>query len=246
MKNLKHVIVFALVAMCAFTACKDDKKAAAALAAAASRTADSLAAVEAADMEAKRAEEAAAAAAATADADAKVAKNAVKKPAVVAKPAVKPAAKPAPKAKPKAKTPTAPPADINTQGEATMLGGGDKQLGDASSVVKRPGRDNVLTFSEVKPAYPGGDKAMMAFLNKTIKYPTQAKDDGIKGTVYVKFVVEKDGVVDDIVISKGVHPLLDAEAMRVVKAMPRWAPGRQSGQLVATQYTLPVKFQLVD
>ena len=114
------------------------------------------------------------------------------------------------------------------------------------NVLKRPGRDNVLTISDVKPSFPGGDGAMSTYLNKNIKYPTMAKEDGIKGTVYVKFVVEKDGTVDDVAISKGVHPLLDAEAARVVKAMPKWAAGKMAGQAVATQFTLPVKFQLVD
>ena len=259
MKNLKHKFLLAFLALGLFSACKNDKKAstvAETTVTAPTKTAAELAEEEAtaraAALETARldsiasitaAKEAAAKLKAEAAATAAAAKNAKKTaPKVVA---AKP--KPKPKTTPAAKP---PPADINTQGEATMLGGlgGDRQLGAAenSSVLKRPGRDNVLTISEVKPAYPGGDKAMGTFLSKNIKYPNQAKEDGVKGTVYVKFVVEKDGTVDDVVVSKGVHPLLDAEATRVVKAMPKWAAGKQAGQPVATQYTLPVKFQLVE
>jgi TonB family protein len=113
-------------------------------------------------------------------------------------------------------------------------------------VVKRNGRDDVLKIAEAAPVYNGGDKAMRKFLQSNIKYPSKAKDDGVQGTVFVRFVVEKNGVVDDVVVSKGVHPLLDAEAKRVVSVMPKWTPGKQKGKPVAVQYTLPVRFQIVD
>jgi TonB family protein len=113
-------------------------------------------------------------------------------------------------------------------------------------VIKRNGRDDVMKIAEAAPAYNGGDKAMRKFLQNNIKYPLKAKDDGVQGTVFVRFVVEKDGVVDDVVVSKGVHPLLDAEAKRVVSVMPKWTPGKQKGKPVAVQYTLPVRFQIVD
>jgi periplasmic protein TonB len=265
MKNLKRLFLLSFLALGLFSACKNDKKASTAAETAvtapvktAAELAEEAAAAEKAALESARldsiasataAKESAAklkAEAAAAALAAKSGKKAATAPKVVA-------AKPKPKPKPKASTPPPPPpADINTQGEATVLGGGGLGggLGVGSSentnVLKRPGKDNVLTISEVKPAYPGGDKAMGAFLSKNIKYPSQAKEDGIKGTVYIKFVVEKDGSVADVVVSKGVHPLLDAEALRVVKAMPKWAAGKQSGQAVATQFTLPVKFQLAD
>jgi TonB family protein len=113
-------------------------------------------------------------------------------------------------------------------------------------VIKRNGRDDVLKIAEAAPAYNGGEKAMKKFLQNNIKYPSKAKDDGVQGTVFVRFVVEKDGIVDDVVVSKGVHPLLDAEAKRVVSVMPKWTPGKQNGKVVAVQYTLPVRFQLLD
>jgi TonB family protein len=113
-------------------------------------------------------------------------------------------------------------------------------------VIKRNGRDDVMKIAEAAPAYNGGDKAMRKFLQNNIKYPLKAKDDGVQGTVFVRFVVEKDGVVDDVTVSKGVHSLLDAEAKRVVSVMPKWTPGKQKGKPVAVQYTLPVRFQIVD
>ena len=257
MKSLKRLLFFVLLATSLFSACKEEKKAStetvvtepvkSAADIAAEEAASAAAALESARLDSIASITAAKEAADKLKAEAAAAK-AAKKPATVPKVVT---AKPKPQPKPKP-APAPPPADANTQGEATAIGGlgrgRDRGLNEAenSNVLKRPGRDNVLTTSEVKPSYPGGDKAMTTFLNKNIKYPSQAKEDGVKGTVYVKFVVEKDGSVDDVVVSKGVHPLLDNEAMRVVKAMPKWAAGKQAGQPVATQYTLPVKFQLVD
>jgi TonB family protein len=114
------------------------------------------------------------------------------------------------------------------------------------NVKKRTGKDDVFVISEIKPAYPGGDAAMMKFLRNNIKYPVKAKEDGIKGTVFMRFVVEKDGSVADVEVAKGVNPMLDAEAKRVVIAMPKWAAGKQNGTNVAVQYTLPVKFDLIE
>ena len=118
--------------------------------------------------------------------------------------------------------------------------------GNGGTVVKRKGKDDVFQISEIKPEFPGGDGAMMKFLNKNIKYPTTAKENGIKGTVFMRFVVEKDGSVGDVEVAKGVNPLLDAEAKRVVASMPKWAAGKQNGTPVAVQYTLPVKFELIE
>ena len=118
--------------------------------------------------------------------------------------------------------------------------------GNGGKVVKRKGKDDVFVISEIKPEFPGGDGAMMKFLNKNIKYPTTAKENGIKGTVFMRFVIEKDGSVDDVEVAKGVNPLLDAEARRVVASMPKWAAGKQNGTPVAVQYTLPVKFELIE
>ena len=97
-----------------------------------------------------------------------------------------------------------------------------------------------------EPYYPGGEKALFSYLAAETKYPPIAKDAGITGVVYVQFVVREDGKVDpdDITILRGVHPALDNEAIRVVKSMPAWKPGRQRGKAVPVYYKLPFRFNL--
>jgi TonB family protein len=116
---------------------------------------------------------------------------------------------------------------------------------NSANVLRRDGKDDVFKISEIKPAYPGGEKAMMGYLSKNIRYPQTAKEDGIEGTVFVQFVVEKDGSITDVNVVKGIHSALDSEAKRVVSKMPSWQPGKQNGTDVAVQYTLPVRFELI-
>ena len=97
---------------------------------------------------------------------------------------------------------------------------------------------------EEMPEYPGGKKALYAYMGNNIKYPEDAKEKGIQGTVYVSYVVEKDGGVSHVKILRGVSESLDKEALRVVKSMPNWKPGKQKGQAVRVQYNLPIKFTL--
>jgi TonB family protein len=104
--------------------------------------------------------------------------------------------------------------------------------------------DPVFTVVEEMPKYPGGNKALYAFMGENIKYPQDAKEKGIQGTVYVSFVIEKDGSVSHVKILRGVSKSLDSEAMRVVKTMPNWEPGTQRGKAVRVQYNLPIKFTL--
>lgn len=146
--------------------------------------------------------------------------------------------------KPKTKPKVTPVTPVNPSKTTTIIKPEPKF--DEGNIVKRPGRDDVFTISEVAPAYPGGVNAMMKYLQKNIKYPTEAKEKGIKGTVFVEFVVEKNGTVDDVLVKKGVNSLLDKEAVRVVTGMPKWTPGKQNGNLVAVRYTLPVKFDLIN
>lgn len=94
------------------------------------------------------------------------------------------------------------------------------------------------------PAYPGGDLALSKWLAKEIKYPRDAIEFGIQGTVYVKFVVSKKGTIENVSVLKGVDPILDEEAIRVVKAIKGFSPGKQSGQPVSVWFTLPIKFKL--
>lgn len=102
----------------------------------------------------------------------------------------------------------------------------------------------IFTVVEQMPMYPGGDAALMGYLHDNIKYPTVAAENGVQGRVVVGFVVERDGSITDVNILRGVDPSLDREAMRVVKSMPRWNPGKQNGSAVRVKYQVPVSFRL--
>ena len=104
--------------------------------------------------------------------------------------------------------------------------------------------NKVFDVVEQMPSFPGGMAALMAYLQKNIKYPPVAEENGIQGRVVCTFVVERDGSVTDVRVAKSVDPSLDKEAVRVVGAMPRWIPGKQNGQSVRVKYTLPVTFRL--
>ncbi len=97
---------------------------------------------------------------------------------------------------------------------------------------------------EVLPEYPGGTSAMFEFIQKNVKYPESAKEKGIEGRVFIQFVVEKDGSLSSFQVLRGVSEDIDAEAIRVLKMMPKWKPGMNNGEPVRVQYTMPFKFQL--
>jgi len=92
--------------------------------------------------------------------------------------------------------------------------------------------------------FPGGQIKMATFIKENLKYPEDA--DGAHGRVIVNFVVEEDGSISDIKVVRGVHPSLDAEAVRVVKLMPKWKPAERGGKPVRTKYTLPISFRIQD
>lgn len=102
----------------------------------------------------------------------------------------------------------------------------------------------IFTVVEQMPMYPGGEAALMGYLRDNIHYPTIAAENGVQGRVVVGFVVERDGSITDVKILRGVDPSLDREAMRVVKSMPRWNPGKQNGSAVRVKYQVPVSFRL--
>ena len=97
----------------------------------------------------------------------------------------------------------------------------------------------IFTVVEQMPMYPGGDGALMGYLRDNIHYPTVAAENGVQGRVVVGFVVERDGSITDVKILRGVDPSLDREAMRVVKNMPKWTPGKQNGSAVRVKYQVP-------
>lgn len=102
----------------------------------------------------------------------------------------------------------------------------------------------VFNVVEKMPEFEGGVQNLLKFLKANITYPEEAKKNGTQGRVVVQFVVDKDGSITDANIVKSVSPELDAEALRVVKAMPKWTPGEQKGEKVRVKFTLPVQFQL--
>jgi len=104
----------------------------------------------------------------------------------------------------------------------------------------------IFTIVEEEASFPGGQEALFKFLGKETKFPQIARDANITGVVYVQFVVERDGSInkDLIEVLRGVHPALDAEAIRVVKMMPKWSPGRQRGKPVRQYFKLPFRFTL--
>ena len=102
----------------------------------------------------------------------------------------------------------------------------------------------IFQVVEEMPEFPGGMAECMKFLAKNIKYPTIAQENGVQGRVIVQFVVNKDGTIVDPVVVRSVDPYLDKEALRVIKAMPKWKPGKQRGKAVRVKYTVPVTFRL--
>jgi protein TonB len=102
----------------------------------------------------------------------------------------------------------------------------------------------VYTVVEEMPEYPGGEAALRKFISEKILYPVIAQENGIQGKVYVTFVVSADGSVKNAKIARGVDPVLDKEALRVVSTMPRWTPGKQRGKAVNVFYTIPISFIL--
>ena len=106
--------------------------------------------------------------------------------------------------------------------------------------------DEIVNAPEEQAVYPGGMGELMKFLSRNIKYPKEAQDKGIQGRVVLQFVVNKDGSICDSKVVKAVDPQLDAEALRVINAMPNWTPGKQKGEPVRTRFTLPVSFRLAN
>ena len=102
----------------------------------------------------------------------------------------------------------------------------------------------VFDVVEQMPSFPGGAGTLMQYLSSNIKYPVVAEENGVQGRVVCTFVVEKDGSITDVRVIKSVDPSLDKEAMRVVKSMPKWIPGKQNGAAVRVKYTVPVTFRL--
>ena len=107
-----------------------------------------------------------------------------------------------------------------------------------------PVKEDIFTAVEQMPQFPGGEGELLKYISTHIKYPTMAAENNIQGRVVVKFVVQKDGKVGEVVVLRGKDPDLDKEAVRVVKTLPNFIPGKMNGQAVSVWYTLPINFKL--
>lgn len=106
------------------------------------------------------------------------------------------------------------------------------------------GADVIVQEPTEEPEFVGGTDALYRFMGENIRYPEQAKKDGIEGMVYVRFVVEVDGSVTEAEVVRGIGGGCDEEVLRVINAMPKWKPGTQDGKPVRTQYVVPVNYKL--
>ncbi len=120
----------------------------------------------------------------------------------------------------------------------------DKPLPPPATPADEEETDDVWFVVEEPCEFPGGMDELMKFLSKNIEYPEIAQGNGIQGRVIVSFVVEKDGKPSQVKVVRGVDPALDKEAVRVIKSMPAWKPGKQHGKAVRQRFTLPVVFRL--
>ena len=140
----------------------------------------------------------------------------------------------------------------NTAIGAFDVKGNDEAAGEvlkAKEVIAQPEppkeeETKVFDVVEQMPSFPGGPSALMQYLSSNIKYPVVAEENGVQGRVVCTFVVERDGSITDVRVIRSVDPSLDKEAVRVVKGMPKWIPGKQNGSAVRVKYTVPVTFRL--
>ena len=114
----------------------------------------------------------------------------------------------------------------------------------AQKTVVSQKNDQIFDVVEQMPEYPGGMQALFEFLKENIKYPEDAQKQKVEGRVLAKFVVETDGSISNIEVVKHAFPSLDAEAVRVIQAMPKWSPGKQKGQAVRVKFVVPINFNL--
>ena len=104
--------------------------------------------------------------------------------------------------------------------------------------------DYIHASVEVMPQFPGGDAAVLKYINDNMVYPEEAQENGIQGNVMLSFYIETDGSISEITVVRGIDPLLDTEAIRIIKSMPKWTPGMQDGKPVRVKYSIPVRFKL--
>lgn len=132
--------------------------------------------------------------------------------------------------------------DINTEDDKNKIV--EVIAAPVAAPIEEADDQVVFQVVETMPSFPGGDKELFKFLSQNVKYPVIAQENGIQGRVICQFVVNKDGSIVDVEVVRTVDASLDKEAIRVIKSMPKWSPGKQRGKSVRVKYTLPVNFKL--
>ena len=121
-----------------------------------------------------------------------------------------------------------------------------KDIAELKEVItKAPeAEEKPYTMVEQMPQFPGGDRELLSFIAKNLRYPTIAQENGIQGKVFVRFVVSATGDVKDVKVMRSLDPYCDKEAIRVIQSLPKWIPGKQNGRNVPVYYTVPITFKL--
>lgn len=132
--------------------------------------------------------------------------------------------------------------EINAEADANTV---NQNYTPVMTDEPEPQETEIFTVVEEEPSFPGGEAARKKFLSENIKYPPMAKEAGIQGRVFVTFVVEKDGSITDVKVLRGIGGGCDEEAVRVVKLMPKWQPGKQRNKAVRVQFNMPIDFKLL-
>lgn len=122
----------------------------------------------------------------------------------------------------------------------------DENPGTGTALGAPPAEEQIFVAVEQMPEFPGGQAELFKFLSKNIRYPSQARNNNVQGTVFVAFVVGPDGKIRDAQVQKGIGYGCDEEALRVINTMPPWKPGKQSGRSVSVRYSVPIKFSLAQ
>ena len=115
---------------------------------------------------------------------------------------------------------------------------------ETAPITNTPPDDSTKVFTEVLAEFPGGQQAMLSFIQKNVRYPKPDRKDKREGKVIASFEVTANGTIEDIQILKGVSPTIDAEVIRVIGLMPKWTPSSQNGKAVSSKFTLPFNFKL--
>ena len=132
-------------------------------------------------------------------------------------------------------------AQVSNPEEGVIMKGGKEPI---SVPPVKETEEKVFGVVEQMASFPGGNMALREFLSKNLKYPEKAAEEGVQGRVICQFELDEKGYISNIKVAKPIHPLLDAEAVRIISIMPRWIPAKQNGEPVKTRYTIPITFRL--